>query len=178
MSRFMLWRGTPGSPVDFRGSDIEISGGMFDINVGETLERNSARIVRELTEEGARLVREGIKPQKGTGFTRELIEAHQNREGSMFGRVRAKPKQEREPGSLRYPASRRPYITLAVLESGRMGGHREYRVRLRANRGYVRKSWVRGAKTRKPMYAFRSAVKILRRKADTIRADLIAKGLG
>lgn len=159
------------------GGEIVLSGGLFDVNVRETLGENSSRIVREMAEHGASLVRSGIKPRRPTGFTKGLIEVHQTRAGSLYARIRAKPGEERSPGSATYPSTKRPYIVLAVLESGRRGGHTAYKVRVTSSGARSRKTWVRGSKVQQPLYFFKNAAKALKREAENVRADLLVKGL-
>ena len=174
------------------GSNIVIEGPLFSPNWNVTLRKNLYSAVEHLTEKGVPLVIAGIKTKNGTGQTASLVEPHVYyrtsfrgaQVGSLYGKVRMKPKQYRDPpgGTAKYPSERVPYIVAAVLESGtyrRISGSQKELVL-----GLGKKARVRTRKRthvlnkRRGLWMFRRGTKALQAEAKGIVESLnLVKGL-
>ena len=156
--------------------DVEVHGLLFRNSVSQSLRHQLGRAVEELAVEGAKLVREtlhrGIK--RGTGFTEGNVEGFSYKRGmyvngSLYGKVRLRENLSRGPGG-KYPASRAPYIVNAVLESGGYGGGTAKQAGPRVGR---RRGWYSGTRhSRQALHQFRTAAKVLRKRATQLRVDL------
>jgi hypothetical protein len=159
-------------------SSITFEGPFFKGKPDEQVRKNLTDAVHQLTEEGQRLVQEGVKPQHPTGYTRSHVEGkyyNQGRPlGSLYGKVRMEPGLSRPPDST---GGRRPYIVASVLESGRSGGTRGISVSMSSRGTRVRETRKQGAKRQAALWMFRNATRILQQRADQIRADVMTKGI-
>ena len=153
-------------------------GPFFDGDPAKKMRKNLTHQVRLLTEDGQRLVREGVKPLHPTGYTRAHVEGHWYNAGrplgSLYGKVRMEPKLSRPPDS---SGGRRPYIVAAVLESGRRGGIHGISVSMTSRGTRSRQTFRQGARKQAALWMFRDASRALQLKADQIRAELLTKGL-
>lgn len=162
--------------IEFKG-DIAVSGGLFDVNVQRQLARNMGRHVKHLVTLGEKTAKDRLAgSHTGSGYTERLIESYQKYDGSLFGKVRYKPEQTRQPGSPAYPATRRPYIIAAILETGRYGGGHVNRVSL-GTRGRSRRYWQSGDRRRPGIFHMRYAARVVRAEAKRIRESLLTEGL-
>jgi len=159
------------------GSAVYI-GPFFDGDPAKKMRMNVTNQVRLLTEEGKRLVQEGVKPLHPTGYTRAHIEGHWYNEGrplgSLYGKIRMEPKLSRPPDST---GGRRPYMIASVLESGRRGGIYGISVSMTSRGTRSRQTFTPGARKQAALWMFRDASRTLQLKADRIRAELLTKGL-
>lgn len=104
-------------------------GNFFRKDPTKTMMGNALDAVEWLAEEGAKQLRAKVPVDKG--FTRDNIEGFTYKRTqlltgrdvqSRFGKTRLKPGLSRA-GSAEWPAERRPYITMSVLETGAYGAH-------------------------------------------------------
>jgi hypothetical protein len=164
--------------IRLSGSNISFDGPFFTGSPAEKVRRNLTAEVKKLTDEGQRLVQEGIRPQHPTGYTRAHVEGKWYNEGrplgSLYGKVRMEPKLERLPDST---GGRRPYIIASVLESGRYGGTQGIRVSMTSRGTRSRSTWRQGAKRQAGLWMFRNAARILQQRADQIRGEMMTKGI-
>lgn len=163
--------------LSVRGGNLEmaieadISGDIWTGAAKRKLAEASSSEVLKLAKKGYWLVHN--KLPTATGRTRSGLEVHQTRAGSLYAKVRmAEDLPARGSGP---SAARAPYIIANVWESGRYGGHKEYRVRVLASGARSRSTWVKGKKIRVAHWAFKNAEKVLKRDAAAWRAEALTR---
>lgn len=105
------------------------TGNFFRLDPTKTMMGNALDLVEWLSEEGAKQLRAGVPVDEGftrgniEGFTYKRVQMVTGRDvQSRFGKTRLKAGLSRR-GSADWPAERRPYVTMSVLESGKYGSH-------------------------------------------------------
>ena len=97
-------------------------GNFFRKDPSKTIMGNVLDMVEWLVDEGAKIERGNTPVDKG--FTRANIEGFTDKRRQMitgamvqskYGKVRLRPRLTRTPASAAWPAARRPYVTMAVL---------------------------------------------------------------